>query len=119
MKKSYRVKSERDFQLVFTQGISHANRNFVCYKLKKNEQKHFRVGISVGKKIGNAVTRNDVKRKIRQSVLELKPQIQSDVDFLLIARASAKDLSMVEVKKNIRHVMNLAKLLEKEEKQKK
>ena len=70
MRKSYRVKKEAEFQTVFTQGQSCANRQFVVYMLEKPDQKHFRVGISVGKKIGNAVARNWVKRRIRQSLIE-------------------------------------------------
>jgi ribonuclease P protein component len=116
MKKSYRVKSERDFQKVFLSGNSHANRNFVVYSIEKREQKHFRVGISVGKKIGNAVMRNAVKRKIRQAILELKPSIKSDIDFILIARPNAKNLSMEEIKQNISHVLKLAQLVISEEK---
>ena len=54
MKKTYRVKREKDFQAIFKAGKSTANRKFVIYHLAK-DQKHFRVGISAGKKLGNAV----------------------------------------------------------------
>ena len=50
MKKSYRVKKDREFQQVFHKGKSTANRQFVIYKLNKEAQAHFRVGISVSKK---------------------------------------------------------------------
>ena len=50
LRKSYRVKTEKDFQNAFENGDSVANRAFVIYKLEKKENKHFRVGISVGKK---------------------------------------------------------------------
>ncbi len=49
MRKSYRVKTEQDFQKIFQAGNSFANRKFVVYVLPK-EQSHFRVGLSVGKK---------------------------------------------------------------------
>lgn len=111
MKKSYRVKNEKEFQQVFKKGQSFANRKFIVYILEKPNQVHFRVGISVGKKIGNAVTRNKVKRKLRQSFLELKLEIKKDCDFIVIARPGAELLSMNEVKKNFVHVAKLAKLL--------
>lgn len=50
MRKSYRVKKEAEFQKVFTQGKSCANKQFVVYMIEKPKQPHFRVGISVGKK---------------------------------------------------------------------
>ena len=110
MKKSYRVKKEKEFQQVFLNKESYANRRFVVYVLKK-EQRHFRVGISVGKKIGNAVTRNAVKRKIRASIYALKEQIDDTYDFIVIARQGVQDLTSEEVMTNLRHVLNLAKIL--------
>ena len=111
MRKSYRVKKESEFQRVFETHNSVANRKFIIYQMKKPGQKHFRVGISVGKKIGNAVHRNWVKRRIRQTLLEVKPQLKSDVDFLVIARPAADGLEMPEVKKNLVHALKRADLL--------
>ena len=64
IKKTYRVKRSKDFEQIFLAKNSFANKKFVVYKLD-TEQQHFRTGISVSKKIGNAVTRNRVKRLIR------------------------------------------------------
>ncbi|WP_313468026.1 ribonuclease P protein component [Carnobacterium sp.] len=111
MKKAYRVKKESEFQKVFHHGKSTANRQFVLYVLNKKEQPHFRVGLSVGKKIGNAVTRNAVKRKIRQSLTELKPHLKTEADFIVIARKPAATMSVKETKKSLIHVLKLAKLL--------
>lgn len=111
MKKSYRVKKEKEFQKVFFNKQSHANRRFVIYVLEKPEQKHFRVGISVGKKIGNAVVRNAVKRKIREAVFQLKDQIHPTCDFIIIARTGVEELSLQEVQKNLIHVLRLADIL--------
>ncbi len=111
MRKSYRIKKEAEFQDVFDHGQSVANRNFVIYHLRR-DQPHFRVGISVGKKIGHtAVMRNQIKRYIRQSLLELKPQIDPQMDFLVIARRGANKLDMAETKKNLVHVLTLAEVL--------
>ncbi len=112
MRKSYRVKKESEFQQVFETHDSIANRQFVVYKLDKPGQHHFRVGISVGKKIGNAVHRNWVKRRIRQALYELKPDLRQDVDFIVIARPSTDQMSMRDVKSSLIHVLKLAKLLD-------
>ena len=116
MRKSYRVKKEAEFQRVFTQGKSCANRRFVVYMIEKPEQVHFRVGISVGKKIGNAVARNWVKRRIRQSLTELKPQLKQDCDFIVIARPGVAWMEMAEVKDHLIHVLRLANVLVDEDK---
>lgn len=110
MRKAYRVKKEKEFQYVFKKGKSYANRKFVVYVIAK-DQPHFRVGISVGKKIGNAVRRNAVKRKIRASIYEMKEIIDPAIDFLVIARPSVSDLSSREVYSNLLHVFKLAKII--------
>lgn len=111
MRKTYRVKKEKEFQKVFHLGKSAANRQFVVYALNKEKQEHFRVGLSVGKKIGNAVTRNAVKRKIRQSLTELKPNLKAEKDFIIIARKPVAEMTMIEIKKSLIHVLKLAKML--------
>lgn len=111
MKKNYRVKREDEFQHVFKQGVSSANRQFVIYVLEKPDQPHFRVGISVGKRIGNAVARNWVKRRIRQTLTNVKNQIRSDIDFLVIARPSVSGMEMAQVQDHLLHALKVAKVL--------
>ena len=104
MKKTYRVKSDKDFQAIFSKGTSVANRKFVLYHLEKN-QSHYRVGLSVSKKLGNAVTRN----RIRHVIMELSPNLLNQ-DFVIIARKGVEELDYHEVKKNLLHVLKLANL---------
>ena len=108
LRKTYRVKKDKDFQAIFDKGHSTANRKFVIYCLEKN-QNHYRVGISVGKRIGNAVSRNAVKRKIRHVLMDLSPKLTTH-DFVVIARKGIEELDYHEVKKNLIHVLKLAKL---------
>ncbi len=114
MRKSYRVKTEQDFQHVFENGTSVANRAFVIYKLIKKENKHFKVGISVGKKVGHtAVARNRLKRYIRAVITENKAEIKPQLDFLIIARPSARTFGMREVRHNLLHALMLAHIMQK------
>lgn len=113
MRKSYRVKSEKDFQHVFKVGDSVANRAFVIYKIEKTENKHFRVGISVGKKVGHtAVVRNRLKRYIRAVITEEKKNIDPKIDFLVITRPYARNFDMAKVRKNLIHALTLAHVIE-------
>ena len=108
MKKSYRVKSEKDFNAIFNDKQSVANKRFVIYKLDK-DQKHFRVGLSVSKKLGNAVVRNRIKRKIRHVLIEHRQELQA-VDFVIIARKGVEELDYKETERNLLHVLKLAKI---------
>lgn len=111
MKKEYRVKSEVEFQHVFSSGKSMANKQFVIYTLSKPGQNHFRVGISVGKKIGNAVKRNKIKRLIRSSIQELSSSIKNEVDFIVIARQPTSEMNYQEILSSLKHVLSLSHLL--------
>ena len=109
MKKRFRVKKEKDFSAIFKEGKSFANRKFVIYRLENNEQ-HFRVGLSVSKKLGNAVTRNQIKRRIRHILIEYKNQLVENVDFVVIARKGVEILEYAEMEKNLLHVLKLSKI---------
>lgn len=111
MRKSYRVKTEADFQKVFDQHHSVANKMFIVYTMKRDQPTHFRLGISISKKVGlRGHERVWVKRRIRQSVLEFKPRLRQDMDILVIARPSAHDQDMATIKQNLEHVFKLAHL---------
>ena len=109
MKKSFRVKREKDFKAIFKDGTSFANRKFVVYQLE-NQQNHFRVGLSVSKKLGNAVTRNQIKRRIRHILQNAKGSLVDHVDFVVIARKGVETLEYVEMEKNLLHVLKLSKI---------
>ena len=109
MKKRFRVKKEKDFNAIFKEGKSFANRKFVIYRLENNEQ-HFRVGLSVSKKLGNAVMRNQIKRRIRHILIEHKNQLVENVDFVVIARKGVEILDYAEMEKNLLHVLKLSKI---------
>ncbi|GER67300.1 ribonuclease P protein component [Weizmannia acidilactici] len=113
MKKSYRVKKNEEFQEIFRNGKSYANRQFVVYVLKKENQKHFRIGLSVSKKLGKAVKRNEIKRYIRQVFLELKEEISPGNDYIIIARKPAAEMNFHQVKKSLIHVLKIANVLKK------
>ncbi|MCM3764227.1 ribonuclease P protein component [Neobacillus niacini] len=113
MKKELRIKKNQDFQTVFQKGRSFANRQFVVYCLEKEGQADFRIGLSVSKKLGNAVTRNQIKRYIRQAIFELKEQLALGNDYVIIARKPAADMDFFEVKNSLAHVLKVGKVLKK------
>ncbi|HLS67225.1 MAG TPA: ribonuclease P protein component [Pseudogracilibacillus sp.] len=111
MKKAYRVKKNSEFQAVIQSGKSFANREFVIYYKEKQDGNHFRVGISVGKKLGNAVTRNRLKRLIREAFRELEQNISPKVDIIIIARQNSVGLPYERVKKSIYHLLKRLRLI--------
>ena len=111
MKKELRVKKNEDFQVIFKKGKSVANRQFVVYSLKKEDQSYFRIGISVSKKIGNAVKRNYIKRCIRKFFQDYEQNIQSGRDYVIIARKPTSEMDYHQIEKSLTHVLRLGKVL--------
>lgn len=111
MRKKYKIKKNREFQQIFKHGKSFANRQLVIYYIINPKQDHFRVGLSVGKKIGNAVTRNRIKRYLRESFLHLEHCISPKVKMVIIARQPTKTMDFHEIKRSLLHLLNRQKLL--------
>ncbi|MEI3611104.1 ribonuclease P protein component [Pseudogracilibacillus sp. SO30301A] len=111
MKKAYRVKKNSEFQEILKTGKSFANRELVIYYKEKPLQTHFRIGISVGKKIGNAVTRNRIKRYIRQSFIQLEDLVIEEIDIIIIARKPAVDMDCKQIKNSLIHLLRKQNLL--------
>lgn len=110
MKKKYRVKKQADFQAIFQQRNSVANRQFILYQLDRENQEFFRVGLSVSKKLGNAVVRNHIKRYIRQVFTEEKDSISDGKDYVIIARKPCVEMDYIDFKKSLIHVLKKAKV---------
>ncbi|MDQ0297628.1 ribonuclease P protein component [Salibacterium salarium] len=116
MEKKYKIKKNHEFSRVFEKGKSSANRQFVIYVLNKPEQSHFRAGLTVSKKMGNAVTRNRIKRLLREVIREMSDQLQEGKDYIVIARKPVTQMNYEEIKKSMKHVMNVAGVLKKHKK---
>ena len=70
MERRYRLQKNKAFQYVYHRGRSAACRDLVMLVAKGRGMK---VGFSVSKKVGNAVTRNKVKRRLRECFREKRP----------------------------------------------
>ncbi|MDD2568765.1 MAG: ribonuclease P protein component [Clostridia bacterium] len=85
---AHRLRKRKDFRRAYQRGKAVKSTNFIIY-YAPNKIGAYRVGFSVSKKIGKAVIRNRVKRKLREAV-RLNPQcFTAGWDYILIARHSA------------------------------
>lgn len=109
MQKEHRLRKKQDFSRVFRGGNSFANRQFVLYTYQSRSSK-LRLGVSVSKKIGNAVTRNRVKRLVKEVVREMIPHLQSNVDLVIIARNPAAKMGYHEIKSSMKHLFQKTNL---------
>lgn len=110
MKKKYRIKREYDFTLVFRRGKSYANRQFVVYFKDNPNTDHLRLGVSVSKKLGNAVKRNQIKRRIRVFFQTYQDDLLPR-EYIVIARHPVATMDYKEMEKSLLHVLKLAKCM--------
>jgi ribonuclease P protein component len=61
-----------------------------------------RLGITVSRRVGNAVVRNRIKRRVREWFRREKDQFQTGVDLVVIARAGAANASTVVINEVLR-----------------
>jgi len=110
LQKEHRLSKNKDFALVYKKGKSWANRSFVIYVHKRNDQEKFRLGISVSKKVGNAVVRNHIKRLVKAVFIDIKDSIPVGYDLVIIARNSANSLDFHETKEAVIQVLKRCKM---------
>lgn len=119
MRKLYIVKNKRDFDKIINNSKFQKNKSFIIY-FQSNNLKYDRFGISVGKKLGNAVFRNTYKRKIRSIIDNYKKSYVNSQDYIIILRRSALDKSFQELKEDFNKLMNnIREESNEEQKQKK
>jgi ribonuclease P protein component len=85
-----RLSRSGDFDRVYREGRSHANRFLVLYAFPRAESDadddQVRLGVSVSRKVGGAVERNAVKRALREAFWSLDDTLPRGHDFVLVAR---------------------------------
>lgn len=100
------LKKRNDFQIVYKNGKSFANRYLVMYK-KKNDTDRNRLGISVSKKVGNSVVRHRVTRLIRESYRLNEEKFEQGYDLIVVARVGTKEISYFDMESALLHVAKL------------
>jgi ribonuclease P protein component len=111
LKKIQALKKNEDFQKVFKKGRSTANRQFVVYVLYQEGQAYDRMGLSVSKKVGNAVTRNRIKRYIREAARAVENHFITGVDCVIIARKQTAEMDFKNMSQSLYHALKRAGVL--------
>ena len=104
------LKKNEQFQFVYKNGKSYANRYLIMYVLENNENIN-RLGISVSKKVGNSVVRHRVKRLIRESYRLHEEMFNSGLNIVVIARTNASQISYAETESALLHLSKLHKII--------
>jgi ribonuclease P protein component len=94
-RKRARLTRSGDFDRVYRESRSRSNRFLVVHAFPRPQGEggeEVRLGISVGRKVGNAVKRNTVKRALREAFWAHADNLPAGHDFVLVARVEAAEL---------------------------
>ena len=95
----HRLRSSKDFGRVSREGVRVASRSFVLLVSKQREATgdgQARLGITVSRRVGNAVVRARVKRRIREWFRRHQGRAPMRRDLVVIARPAAAELASSE-----------------------
>lgn len=109
--RKYRIKKKKEFEKVFTKGVTFASLFFVV-KAKKNSLSFSRFAFVAPLKISkSAVVRNQTKRKTREAVYSFFPLMEKPMDVIFIARKNLQKKEMREVREEVEKALRGIKLI--------
>ena len=108
MKKINIVKENRDYNRIIKENRPFKYKDYVIY-IDKREPSIYRFGFSVGKKVGNAVTRNRVKRQIKAIVSQ--NDYQNDFDCIIIVGKGILNRNFSEMSENLNFALRKLNLV--------
>lgn len=97
MKKQFRIKKSDEFAKIMNNKKFYTCPSFSIY-VKPRIENYARVGISVGKKLGNAVVRNKIKRQVREMVHDIY-NFEEKFDTIILVRVKYHEESYINNKK--------------------
>jgi len=89
VKFSISLKSNNDFRRLYAKGKCASSHNMVLY-CRPNRLRLNRVGITVSAKLGKAVVRNRVRRRLREVYRLNEDKLSPGYDIVLVARGRVK-----------------------------
>jgi len=96
--KADRLRQSGEFLKLQRRGARYQAGHFVLYGLCDAKDERSRLGITVSRRIGNAVVRNRIKRRVRECYrLKLRAMLPAGVAIVVIARKGAGELTWIAI----------------------
>lgn len=107
MQRQNRLGPNRQFNYVYRRGKRASCRELSLLFVRSKEK---RVGFSVSKKVGVAVVRNRTKRRLRECVRPLLPQMRSGL-YVFVARPEAAECSFQDLERRVKQLLRKVEAL--------
>lgn len=113
MKRATTVKENYEFRRIYAKGRSGVSPYLVVY-CRPNRRSNNRLGVTVSAKLGHAVVRNRVRRRLREIFRLAQPEMKQGYDIIIVARSRAVKATYRELTSAYLRVCEKLGLLEKE-----
>ncbi len=110
VKRYYSLKRNKEFRYAYRAGKSVGSRGMVLI-YAKGKLDEVKIGFSVSKKLGNAVTRNRIKRRLREAITPLIPDIKRGYKLIIIAKYAVVDAALPDIEASMRYMLKKAGLI--------
>ena len=109
LKKVNRLKKRYQFSYVYKAG-SHFSGHYIVIYVTPSKTKNIKVGFAVTKKIGHAVKRNLIRRRLREIVFAEIPNFKQDNNLIVVAKENTENASFAELQQEFRKLILKADL---------
>ena len=107
--KENRLCNARDFKRVYSRGRSYVHSLAVLY-VYRTQEADLRIGFSVSKKLGGAVIRNRIKRRLREACRERIAGLDGGFDLVVVGRSRLNDAEYGAIQSALKELFQRAKL---------
>lgn len=112
LKKKYRIRKRKDFRKIYKKGESVAGKYLVLYKFQSGTN-NVRFGYSISKKIGRAIIRNKLKRRLSEICRLYRNNFKEGNDIIFIARKRINEIGFKELNEEVKLLAKKANLFKK------
>lgn len=107
MKKENRLKKRKEFAYIFKNGERISSASLVLV-YTKSKLKQYKVGFSCSKKVGKAVARNKVKRRLKHIVQANRNKLVHGTNYVFIAKQNSAETDFESLTKQVQFLLDRA-----------
>ena len=103
------LREKKDFSLIYNRGKSLGDR-FVVLFYRKNGLSYNRIAFLASKKVGKSVRRNRARRLMKESFRQIREEVLTGYDLVIIARNTINGADFLKVKQSLVHALQRGRL---------
>ena len=114
LKRVNRLRKRYQFNYVYKSGEHFSSQHLVVY-VTSSKTKSIKVGFAVTKKIGHAVVRNKIRRRLRELVQKQLPNLKQNYNIIVVAKESVTEASFEQLGFELNKLLKKANLFNEED----